>query len=702
MKAFESLHPALAHHIVNSLGWDTLRPLQEQSIEPILAGHHALLLAPTAGGKTEAAIFPILSRMLTENWSGLSVVYICPLRALLNSLHTRLEQYCKLVGRSCGVWHGDISASIKGRVLEEPPDCLLTTPESLEVLLISSRVDKKSFFAKLQAIVIDEIHSFAGDDRGWHLISVLERLTRLSGRELQRVGLSATVGNAPELLKWFSGYCVGDKTVINPPTTGSKEPEVQLDYVGTLSNAALVISRLHHGEKRLVFCDSRSRVEELTSLLRSSGVETFVSHSSLSADERRRAEAAFQTGTDCVIVATSTLELGIDVGDLDRVIQIDAPTTVASFLQRMGRTGRRTDSQRNCLFLATSSEALIRAAAIIHLWEQGFVEAVVPPVRPLHVFAQQIMTLAIQQRGIGFQSWRDWLGRVPAFGLIAESESEQILNYMIDTGILSNDHGTLWLGLEGEQSFGWRNFMELFSVFNSPPMFKVKFGQTQLGEVHEYTFFLGNEERIKLLLGGKNWEVTHIDWEKRVAYVHPTVERGKSRWPGDSSPLSFRLCRAIRGVLADQEIRENWSRRTKEQMTEVREEFDWLENKRTVAVTSRADGDFTWWTFGGKRANAAIAERLREVTALPFTFTNLSVELNGAIPREAFNEAIKSLQLDPPWRNPQSNLKKAIDGLKFSVCIPPTLAEEMLQVRLADKEGVTSILSEEVKHVTVD
>jgi len=149
---------------------------------------------------------------------------------------------------------------------------------------------------------------------------------------------------------------------------------------------------------------------------------------------------------------------------------------------------------------------------------------------------------------------------VPAFGLIAESQSEQIINYMTDYDIVSNDHGTLWLGLEGEQYFDWHNFMELFSLFNSTPMFKVKFGQTQLGEIHEYTFFLGNEERIKLLLGGKHWEVTHIDWEKIVAYVHPTVERGKSRWPGDSSPLSFRLCRAIRGVLVDHEIRENWSR----------------------------------------------------------------------------------------------------------------------------------------------
>ena len=195
------------------------------------------------------------------------MLYICPLKAFLNSLHTRLEQYCKLVGRTCGVWHGDISASIKGRILEEPPDCLLTTPESLEVLLISSRVDKRSLFGNLKAVVVDEIHSFAGDDRGWHLISVLERLTKLSGRELQRVGLSATVGNASDLLlavrtlrrQRNSNQSCNQRFKTARRPTGLRWYSFERS-AGHLTTASR--------EKRLVFCDSRSRVEELTSLLR--------------------------------------------------------------------------------------------------------------------------------------------------------------------------------------------------------------------------------------------------------------------------------------------------------------------------------------------------------------------------------------------------------------------------------------------------
>jgi len=281
--------------------------------------------------------------MLGENWQGLSVIYICPIKALLNNLETRLSYYGHLLGRSVAVWHGDISASRKAKIVANPPDILLATPESLEVMLVSSRIDHRQLFANVRTIIIDEVHAFAGDDRGWHLLSVLERISRLAGRELQRLGLSATVGNPQQLCDWLAGSCEATRSVINPPTENNVVPDIQVDWVGSIRNAAIVISRLHRGEKRLVFVDSRSRVEEIAVELRGLGVSTFVSHSCLSLEERKAAEDAFAQGNDCVIVATSTLELGIDVGDLDRVIQIDAPFTVSSFLQRIGRTGRRAE-----------------------------------------------------------------------------------------------------------------------------------------------------------------------------------------------------------------------------------------------------------------------------------------------------------------------------------------------------------------------
>ena len=464
MSNFEQLHPALQHHIVNSLGWRELRPFQDAVIPSVLAGDHLVVLAPTAGGKTESAFFPAMSRMLTEGWSGLSILYICPIKALLNNLDVRLERYCSLLGRRSTLWHGDVKQAARRRILREPPDCLLTTPESLEVMLVSATIDSRSLFSDLRLVIVDEIHAFAGDDRGWHLLSVLERISRIAGREIQRIGLSATVGNPEALLDWISGSCRGPRRVFRPEESTTSQVEVTLDYVGSLQNTAVVISRLHRGEKRLVFVDSRAKAEKLGANLRQLEVTTFVTHSSLSQEQRQQAEHAFTVRDNCVIVATSVLELGIDVGNLDRVIQIDAPPTVSSFLQRMGRTGRR-GSPRNCLFLATSDDSLVRAAGLIDLWAEGFIEAIVPPALPYHILAQQLLALTLQEQGIGRSELWKWLGGLPAFREMQRERREEVLQWMIDHEILWSDQGILSFGQKGEEAYGRKNFLELFSVF---------------------------------------------------------------------------------------------------------------------------------------------------------------------------------------------------------------------------------------------
>ncbi len=381
--------------MVNDLGWQRLRPLQEQAVAPLLAGDDALLVAPTASGKTEAAVLPVLSRMLQQGWQGLSVLYVCPLRALLNNLEPRLAAYTGWVGRSAALWHGDVPDGARRRLVVQPPDVLLTTPESLEAVLVTARVDERRLLVGVRVVVVDEVHAFAGDDRGWHLLAVLERLARLADRPLQRIGLSATVGNPRELLIWLQGSSTGrPATVVAPPAEAPVPVDLELDHVGSLDGAATVVAALHQGEKRLVFADARRTCEELATRLRARGVQTYVSHSSLSRDERRCAEQAFSEARNCVIVATSTLELGVDVGDLDRVVQIGAPRTVASFLQRLGRTGRRAGSTRNTLFLCRDDGELLRAAALLRLHAEGYVESVRPPGSPTHVYAQQVLALA--------------------------------------------------------------------------------------------------------------------------------------------------------------------------------------------------------------------------------------------------------------------------------------------------------------------
>ena len=351
MDAFDRLSPALQYQIANTLKWPGLRPVQELSTHAILDGHNCVVLAPTAGGKTEASFFPILSRMDAEDWRPVSVLYLSPIRALLNNQVARVSCYAEMLGRRAFKWHGDTPQTQRKRFLRDPADVLLTTPESLEAMLMSAHVPARALFTGLQAVIIDEVHAFANDDRGAHLSAVLQRLSRFCARDLQRIGLSATVGNPEEILTWLNGDSQRTCSVVKPPLPPSS-PDVRLDFVQSVENAAHVITRLYKGEKRLVFADSRRDVEQIGSYLVDHGVRAFVAHGSLSAAQRRESEQAFEQGSDCVIVATSALELGIDVGDLDRVLQIDSPPSVASFLQRMGRTGRRTGTTSNCLFLA--------------------------------------------------------------------------------------------------------------------------------------------------------------------------------------------------------------------------------------------------------------------------------------------------------------------------------------------------------------
>ena len=697
MSNFEQLHPALQHHIVNSLGWRELRPFQDAVIPSVLAGDHLVILAPTAGGKTESAFFPAMSRMLTEGWSGLSILYICPIKALLNNLDIRLERYCSLLGRRSTLWHGDVKQSARRRILREPPDCLLTTPESLEVMLVSATIDSRSLFSNLRLVIVDEIHAFAGDDRGWHLLSVLERISRIAGREIQRIGLSATVGNPEALLDWISGSCRGPRQVFRPEESATSQVEVTLDYVGSLENAAVVISRLHRGEKRLVFVDSRAKAEKLGANLRQLDVTTFVTHSSLSQEQRQQAEHAFTVRDNCVIVATSVLELGIDVGNLDRVIQIDAPPTVSSFLQRMGRTGRR-GSPRNCLFLATSDDSLVRAAGLIDLWAEGFIEAIVPPALPYHILAQQLLALTLQEQGIGRSELWKWLGGLPAFREMQSERREEVLQWMIDHEILWSDQGILSFGQKGEEAYGRKNFLELFSVFLSPPLFSVLHGRQELGFVDELTFLGKHDGPRILLLGGRAWLVNHIDWQRRLAYVEATDAKGQSRWKGWTRGLDYPLCRAIKNVLIARGGCERWSRRATEQMEEIRHEFGWLDSGSTVVLIDQS-GEVEWWTFGGTRANATLARALTDATRSRVEHDGFSLTFESRLSLDDIQQAVKEVRSrDVASIRPVID-EDAIEGLKFSECLPNHLAVEMLEQRLSDTESTRKTLEQTERYV---
>ncbi|MFE5330795.1 DEAD/DEAH box helicase [Embleya sp. NPDC056575] len=695
----DRLDPVVLHHIVNTLGWPDLRPFQKSAIDPLMDGADAVLLAPTAGGKTEAACFPILSAMARRLWRGTSVLYLCPLKALLNNLVTRVDGYAQWLGRRAALWHGDTAESRRRRIRTDPPEILLTTPESLEAMLIGVKTDHANLLGNVRTVIVDEVHSFAGDDRGWHLLAVLERLERITGHPIQRVGLSATVGNPEGLLTWLQGAGAGKRVgrVVAPPPDatsafGSPPPGVvELDYVASLDNAAKLIASLHLGEKRLVFCDSRRQVEELGASLRARGVTTYLSHASLAADERARSEQAFAEARDCVIVSTSTLELGIDVGDLDRVIQIDAPSTVASFLQRIGRTGRRVGTARNCLFLATHEDTLLQAAALLVLWSRGWVEKVTAPPEPRHLVAQQLLALALQQHTLGDHLWSaEWNGLVPF-----DRSADPILRHLIDEGFLNIDGGLLFVGPEAERRFGHRHFMDLTASFTAPPQFTVLSGRTEIGRTDPSVLIEERPGPRRLLLAGRSWQVTFIDWGRKRVFVEPADSGGIAKWAsGGIAGLSFELTRAMREVLLGVDPPVSLTRRAEACLR------GWRENQAPDVVhpagtlLSRTGKDVRWWTWAGYRANATLASTLASI-ADPVQrptdcWVRLREDLTPQMWRAASAGARKSLVLPDVDR-------RAVKGLKFSAALPERLAVATVAARLADFEGALAMLSEPVR-----
>lgn len=674
MSAPTGLDAAIEYHIVNSLGWPGLRPLQAAAVEPVRSGTDCVLVAPTAGGKTEAALFPLLSEMVEGSWSGTTILYVTPLRALLNNIHSRVSAYCSWLGRAAGLWHGDIGQSERRRMLADRPDILLTTPESIEAMLVSRRVDHERFLGSVRSVVIDELHAFAGSDRGWHLLAVLERVERIARHRIQRVGLSATIGNPEAVGAWMQGSTEGRSpvAVVREDSSPAVNPEITIDYVGSMDNAATVISRLHRGEKRLVFSESRRSAEELAFLLRERGVQTFVSHSSLSVDERRQSERAFAEAKDTVIVATSTLELGIDIGDLDRVIQIDAPRTVSSFLQRLGRTGRRPGTSRNTLFLATSLDGLLDAAAVLLLWKRGFVEKVVAPPHPRHLAAQQLLALALQEGSFGASDWSRWWGDLPLM-----ADGAEVLAYLREQEFLVEDLGLLMIGPRAEKEFGKRHFMDLLSTFVADLELRVVAGVKEIGFVSPLALPARPDcEQRPLVLAGRGWFVQYVDWERFTVWVEEVPTKGDVKWPSGAVTQSFEVCRAKRDVLLGAEPDVELSKRVPGALKRLREERATEVDNNGLVLHPRGAGGTRLWTWAGLKANATLLAGLglsasgveNESVLLPEGIAGDDIKAadSGAVPR-----------VDD----------EAISGLKFSVALPSDMAARTIGERLADPRG---------------
>ena len=696
MPVFESLHEALRGAIQDGLGWRSLRPVQELAFEAVASGANCVILAPTAGGKTEAALFPMVDAILKNRWTGPSVLYICPLRALLNNLEPRVRNICGLVGLSAFKWHGDVEASQKKHFLAEPADILMTTPESLEAMLLSQRIDPRQVFGRLRFFMVDDVHAFAGDDRGAHLLSVLERLQRFAVEDVQRVALSATVGNPDLLLKWLAGSSQRPGQVVRPP----HEPKARmLRVVSVPPNGAFVsvAAAEARGKKTLLFVESRRQAEAAASGLRDAIPTVFVHHSSVSREARAQAEEAFATAPEAAIVATATLELGIDVGDLDLVQQYEAPRTVSSFLQRLGRTGRR-DAPARMTFYEDDDESFVQSIALVNLALRGWVEPIEPTNRAFHVLVHQVITGVLQRPGVLATDLWAVLRSAWPFAGISEEEFLETVRHMVAASVLDARGGELSLGPEGERRFSAKNYFDLFAVFSGAREVVVK---TEAGDDIGtlQTRFVVSEQNADFVfvLAGRRWQAVEVNLEAGVVYAKPAPRGKLPRWlGGDAAFLSPVIVDEHRRILAGEDTFSFLVGGGPQTLNRLRQSWGSLASVDGWPVVQGQKG-LSLFTFCGGRINLTLVRILAarlgcdggasnyEVTLRPphlptvgdliDTIVRLGRE---GLPDDLREAARRSLSIRPLS--------------KFQPFMPPRFEAEFLAERVLDFDGLGEVL----------
>ena len=694
MSVFARFSPNLQEAIVARLGWSSLRPVQEEAGSALLDGHNAVVLAPTAGGKTEAAMFPTLSRLLEDPPAGVGAIYVAPIKALLNNQADRLGLYTEMVGLRRFVWHGDTLDHPRRQFLREPAELLMTTPESLEVMLVSRRVDERKLFGDLRIVVIDEVHALAGTDRGAHLMSVLERLAAVSRHDVQRVGLSATVGNPDVILEWLRGTSGRTGSVVNPPRQPGRR-QLLIVHRPDLRLLSREAARMAKGQKTLFFCQSRSTTEAVAETMRRAGTEVLVHHSAVSREERALAEEQFQHGSDACIVCTSTLELGIDVGDLDRVLQAEAPDTVSSFLQRMGRTGRREGQAANTTFFCESTDGVLQAIALVELAKAGWVESIDIDARCWPVLIHQLLAMSLASEGVTVEDTFAHLSRMPDLRGIDRAELDRLVDWMLGDKSLTLASGRLVLGPKSERRFGRRNFMDLYAVFSSPQTYTVQTaGGQPLGTLSQAFVDRLVDGVSCFLLAGRAWATLQVRHEDRRITVEPAPRGRQPTWGGFLPQLLGReICQRILGVLTTNDPVAYLDESAARVLAERREAMSGVLTPGRGGIEI-AEDEIRWWTFAGGRINTTLRHALSAIGAdwkiIP---DNLVIKVRGDnLTRPRFEQALAQLREVELWQDERlwTEVAESLPSYrltKFQPLMPPWVEREVISTYLLDVAG---------------
>ncbi|MCU0550138.1 MAG: DEAD/DEAH box helicase [Leptolyngbya sp. Prado105] len=596
---YDRLAPFIQEYIY-AQGWRSLRPIQAEACRVLFdTDRHLLIAAGTASGKTEAAFLPALT-LLHENPSrSVGAIYISPIKALINDQFDRLTDLLQFADLPVWAWHGDVSQSRKKKLLANPRGILQITPESLESLLINRSAEIDRIFGDLRFVIIDEVHAFIGSDRGCQILCQLSRLAKLTGNQPRRIGLSATLGDYSLAEAWLQADT--SQSVTTPKIEGAaRKIQLSIEHFydpGLIVRAKgdsrdkvfnpyhLYLFQQTEGRKCLIFANGRTATEEAIAALRdiaqAKGAPDIyhVHHGSISAGLRETAEEAMRDAEKlAVTAATVTFEMGIDLGHLDRVLQLESPASVASFLQRLGRSGRRGDTAEMRFVCAedkpTGDEILperipwqlLQAIAIIQLYvEEKWIEPAREMQYPFSLLYHQTMSTLSALGELSPSALAQNILTLPPFRLITQDDFRLFLRNLIELDHLEKTPtGGLIIGISAEKLI---NNFKFYAIFPDTEEYLVKHDGKAVGSI-----IVPPMEGDRFSLAGKTWEVTEVNAKKKTIAVKPSKKSvTSSSWRGTMGEIHTKVLQRMKRVLQEETVYPYLQPGAKQRLQEARD-----------------------------------------------------------------------------------------------------------------------------------
>ncbi len=521
--------------VIRDRGFSELSLVQQQAIPRVLEGNHLLLIAPTGTGKTESAMIPVFNGMLKAKGTGFTTLYITPLRALNRDILRRMEWWCQNLGLTSGVRHGDTSQAERRKQVLHPPDLLVTTPETVQALFMGKRL--RQHLRSVRYVIVDEIHDLAGTKRGAQLVIALERLVRYAG-EFQRIGLSATVGNPQEI----AGFLTGNRpcSIVEVPV--AKFLDIRVEITGEKFESQVEAVRRHtrKGPSTLIFVNTRSTAESLGhALLRDGDVD--VHHGSLSREVRIEAEDRFKRGEVKTLICTSSMELGIDIGHVEHVIQFGSPREVSRLVQRIGRAGHQIGKVSTGTIITSGFDDLCESLVIASRARKGEVENVIPSYQAGDVIGNQIAAIAVEYGEISIEDIFSILSR-SSVGVRDIKTLEAIIGQLTEHYLIRRDNNRIITTGRARRYLSGN--LSMIPDERKFPVYDIVTRRT-VGTLDESFIITSLHTGAVFIARGQLWRVLDLEDGKVTVEPARNADGELPSWEGEQIPVPFEIAREV-------------------------------------------------------------------------------------------------------------------------------------------------------------